>query len=74
MLTVSPIVILPLPRGVAFQPKSGPGTRRSADMVTLDGKTDGIRGRALMVHANSDDYRSQPSGDAGERLSCGVIQ
>ena len=43
-------------------------------MVTLDGKTDGIRGRALMVHANSDDYRSQPSGDAGERLACGVIQ
>jgi Cu-Zn family superoxide dismutase len=43
-------------------------------MVTLDGKTDGIRGRALMVHSNSDDYRSQPSGDAGERLSCGVIQ
>ncbi|OWV76081.1 superoxide dismutase [Rhizobium sp. R634] len=43
-------------------------------MVTLDGKTDGIRGRALMVHDNSDDYRSQPSGDAGERLSCGVVQ
>ncbi|MEK1892322.1 MAG: superoxide dismutase family protein [Rhizobium sp.] len=43
-------------------------------MVTLDGKTDGIRGRALIVHANSDDYRSQPAGDAGERLACGVIK
>ncbi|MDR7146526.1 superoxide dismutase family protein [Rhizobium sp. BE258] len=43
-------------------------------MVTLDGKKDGIRGRALMIHANSDDYRSQPSGDAGERLACGVIK
>ncbi|WP_454848844.1 superoxide dismutase family protein [Rhizobium binxianense] len=43
-------------------------------MVSLDGKTDGIRGRALMVHANSDDYRSQPSGDAGDRLACGVIE
>lgn len=42
--------------------------------VTLDGKKDGIRGRALMVHANSDDYRSQPSGDAGERLACGVVE
>lgn len=43
-------------------------------VVTLDGKTDGIRGRALMVHANSDDYLSQPSGDAGDRLACGVIK
>ncbi|WP_160005620.1 superoxide dismutase family protein [Rhizobium sp. 18055] len=43
-------------------------------MVTLDGKENGIRGRALMVHANSDDYRSQPSGDAGARLACAVIK
>lgn len=43
-------------------------------MVTLDGKQDGIRGRALMIHANSDDYRSQPAGDAGERLACGVVK
>jgi len=43
-------------------------------MVSLDGKEDGIRGRALMIHANSDDYRSQPAGDAGERLACGVIE
>ncbi len=43
-------------------------------MVSLDDKKNGIRGRALMVHANSDDYRSQPSGDAGDRLACGVIE
>jgi len=43
-------------------------------MISLDGKTDGVRGRALMVHANSDDYRSQPSGGAGDRIACGVIK
>lgn len=43
-------------------------------VVTLDDTKTGIRGRALMVHAKSDDYRSQPSGDAGERLACAVIQ
>jgi Cu-Zn family superoxide dismutase len=43
-------------------------------MVSLDGKDNGIRGRALMIHANSDDYRSQPSGDAGARLACAVIK
>ncbi len=42
--------------------------------VTLaDGQT-GIRGRALLVDAGADDYRSQPSGDAGDRLACAVIE
>lgn len=38
-----------------------------------DGKT-GIKGRALVVHARGDDYASQPSGDAGDRLACAVIE
>ncbi|WP_455272162.1 superoxide dismutase family protein [Rhizobium herbae] len=43
-------------------------------MVALDNVENGIRGRALMVHAKSDDNRSQPSGDAGDRLACAVIE
>lgn len=31
-------------------------------------------GSALMVHAGADDYTSQPSGDAGSRIACGVIE
>jgi Cu-Zn family superoxide dismutase len=31
-------------------------------------------GSALVVHATADDYRSQPSGEAGDRIACGVIQ
>ncbi|TCL70187.1 superoxide dismutase family protein [Rhizobium sp. BK251] len=42
--------------------------------VTLDGKDDGIRGRALVIHAGSDDYRSQPSGGAGDRIACAIIK
>ena len=30
-------------------------------------------GSALMVHSGADDYESQPSGDAGSRVACGVI-
>jgi Cu-Zn family superoxide dismutase len=43
--------------------------------VTLGGgaATD-IVGRALVVHANADDYRSQPAGNAGARIACGVIR
>lgn len=30
-------------------------------------------GSAIVIHAGSDDYESQPAGDAGSRLACGVI-
>lgn len=43
-------------------------------MVSLDDGENGIKGRALMVHAKADDYESQPSGDAGDRLACAVIE
>lgn len=43
-------------------------------MVTLDDGETGIKGRALMVHAKGDDYETQPSGDAGDRLACAVIE
>lgn len=31
-------------------------------------------GSAVVVHADPDDYSSQPSGEAGDRLACGVIE
>ncbi|TFF27806.1 superoxide dismutase family protein [Jiella endophytica] len=30
-------------------------------------------GSALMIHSGADDYASQPAGDAGSRIACGVI-
>jgi Cu-Zn family superoxide dismutase len=42
-------------------------------MVSLDDKN-AIRGRTLMIHADSDDNRSQPAGAAGKRLACAVIE
>jgi Cu-Zn family superoxide dismutase len=44
-----------------------------ADQVTLGG-AHSILGRALLIHSGPDDYKSQPAGDAGERLACGVIE
>lgn len=35
---------------------------------------DSIIGRAIIVHAGQDDLESQPSGDAGARIGCGVIR
>ena len=30
--------------------------------------------RSVMIHQNPDDYRTQPAGDAGKRIGCGVIE
>ncbi len=29
---------------------------------------------SIIIHQNPDDYRSQPSGDSGKRIGCGVIK
>lgn len=43
--------------------------------ITAD--TDGpynVYQRTIVVHAGADDYTSQPSGDAGDRIACGIIE
>jgi len=42
--------------------------------LVLDPEADNsIMGKAVVVHAGADDMSSQPSGDAGARVACGVI-
>lgn len=37
-------------------------------------KADGIIGRAVIVHADRDDEETDPTGNAGGRLACGIIK
>lgn len=33
-----------------------------------------IIGKTVVIHSQRDDFTSQPTGDAGDRIGCGVIQ
>ncbi|HEY9380454.1 MAG TPA: superoxide dismutase family protein, partial [Burkholderiales bacterium] len=41
-------------------------------MTVTEGETS-IVGKSVVVHAKPDDYRTQPTGDSGARIACGVI-
>jgi superoxide dismutase, Cu-Zn family len=44
------------------------------DVITVTPGPASIVGRAVIVHANPDDYATQPTGNAGARIACGVIK
>jgi Cu-Zn family superoxide dismutase len=41
--------------------------------ISLGTGADSIIGRSVIVHEKPDDLRSQPAGNAGARLACGLI-
>jgi superoxide dismutase, Cu-Zn family len=47
----------------------------TTDRWTIGGdSTKNILGRSIIVHGGMDDYKTQPTGNAGNRIGCGVIQ
>jgi Cu-Zn family superoxide dismutase len=46
--------------------------KRLDKMVSLNGRNS-IIGRSVIIHAKADDLKTQPSGDAGDRIGCGTI-
>ena len=44
------------------------------DIITVGEGPTSVVGRGLIVHAQADDFRTQPTGNAGARSACAVIQ
>lgn len=46
-----------------------------ADVTLKDGPRSLLKngGAAIVVHAKADDYKTDPSGNSGDRIACGVI-
>lgn len=42
--------------------------------VTLKAGPNNIVGRSIIVHRDPDDFKTQPTGNSGARIACGVIQ
>ena len=73
--------------GNHYNPSSLPHPRHAGDMPPLiycNGNAflafitdrfgiDEIIGRTVVIHSAPDDFKTQPSGDAGTKIACGVI-
>ena len=47
---------------------------QNADVTLKDGPHSLLtNGAALVIHAKADDYKTDPSGNSGDRIACGVI-
>ncbi|HET6345810.1 MAG TPA: superoxide dismutase family protein, partial [Myxococcota bacterium] len=47
-------------------------TKKSATLA--EGAATSFLNRAVIVHKKGDDLKSQPAGDAGDRIGCGIIK
>ena len=68
------------PKGVAHPNHAGdlPPLLRYGDCAFLAVRTDRfcvqeVIGKTVVIHDGPDDFRSQPAGNAGEKIACGVI-
>ena len=45
----------------------------TTEAITLNTGQNSIAGKSFVLHADPDDYTTQPAGNSGKRIACGVI-
>lgn len=55
-------------------PLLGDSGRGYMKVLTTRFRVEEIIGRTVILHTAPDDFHSQPSGNAGEKIACGVIR
>ncbi|MGN0985079.1 MAG: superoxide dismutase family protein [Candidatus Enterenecus sp.] len=55
-------------------PLLGCGGRAFLAALTDQFRVRDILGRTVVIHSHSDDFHTQPSGNAGSKIACGVIR
>jgi Cu-Zn family superoxide dismutase len=54
---------------------SGKATARAElRSMSIGGGANDIVGKSVVVHADPDDFKTQPAGNSGARIACGVIK
>jgi Cu-Zn family superoxide dismutase len=43
------------------------------DVITIGGGAADIVGKSVIVHKDADDFKTQPTGNSGARVACGII-
>ncbi len=46
----------------------------TAAFITKSFKPKDVIGRTIIIHGGEDDFMTQPSGNSGEKIACGVIK
>lgn len=74
--------------GEHYNPQDNPHPFHAGDLIPLLGtggyaysaffdnafEVEDIIGKSLIIHSGPDDFTSQPSGNSGEKIGCGVIK
>jgi len=63
-----------LPQNISIGEKHTGEITYKVDYLTLEpGAPTSVLGRSIMVHEKADDMKTDPTGNAGNRIACGVI-
>lgn len=54
-------------------PLLGDGGRAYMQVLTGRFRVEEVLGKAVIIHADPDDFHTQPAGNAGRKIACGII-